>query len=1629
VAEDAERHAVEDEVVAGPLTIRKSTPDPPPAAGGDGYDPEKSLAAHTRRIFNVKPEDEKEPLTRSTLAVADTIDWLMRNGPTQVKQGLSEMLDGEIAKGGVKAVRGTALTAGAILAPSIARAAIAAPAAVATDIGLGTAVGAGTYKTVKPGARMMGATEDQAELAAEIAGFATGIPTSIYGTPRVLSAVEQGAARLGWRPGGGTPPPPPPPPPGAPPGPRPPLQVTFQPTTAAAPPRPQTAPVVPAAPLAGGGARVSAAPGATPAQMRAAAPLPTTRAQRKEGRWFDDLIRAAPPTKKINYKRELAESALPHIEAHAVGDLTTGENTFDVAIDSADNAVKFMHERSAQLIDATPNARLKTDPLAKAESRLAQHEDTTFLSRGVASLLERYPILRTPGQLSLKRADRIRWELSQRNRAALRENKWDIGNLRATDPVFAADEQAMIALREGVYGGLEDEGIAGVAAMRRAEGDVIEFRDMLGQHAFKGENKVPGTGLARSAHEAILALPVLPYRGRRALGAAADVLVGGKNRNELLAQVFRRRAGTAGPRPSYPSLPAQAPPVAAVATPGRAAAPPPATQPFRPPVVASAAAPPVVPGVGRPAPRPAGPMVPGLGRPAPPPPPPPAPPAPPPNVPGLGRPMPATVQRPPVQTGARAGSRWVGSPLDAEAKRMGVWLNDEQLALADALMRKYQRNAQQAILTVIEKAPLLATQPPVPKQLPAPSRVLVTPPPAPTPQPPATRVTPGAVAARDAWGRPTQFSGDPGAVDVPFPPRGPQGPFNPPPGAAPPGAPPLGPGPMGPFNPPGTRQPGGGGPAPAGAAPVGAAPGRVTAKMQIDETNARLAAAKAAGREVDPQAVWEQVQREMPIVNPEPAPSPEGSNVPRMARGEAPVRPAPAAPRPTENTIDAAVARSGAQLSPVQRQLADAAMTTNTSPADDVVRIVSEMSDEQAQTMLDEFLEFQRAQAEPAPRNLGGLVEEPEPPASTVLDQSVIDEPIGSDIVAPPVAPRTPAGKKKDPVAEGKRRRPNRQDHELTPGELQARLHEEGVTLSLRQIERVQALRRAGATREDAVTSVLQGVDVADTNRLLQGGAADANALADSRPDGLELHAGTHLRRRPDESPHALTKRRRDAQRAAYNARYIDHYRDLFDIVAAHAKQVEPDVNLETLQAAFDERVAQHEELVSQYLESPDNPQLLLKEIARKGGINTEDSTFPGEVKRLLEGVQFGRFGGVEGVFRKGGKSLSDIATDLTREGVRGQDNTFAHLEEQGGKLADLLDWAGANPPRYEEGVLPGSDKLSDLGVELDRPWWRSAEKAPPAGDEPPKVDVLDTGEEQPRLPGAGDVRDQNIETPKIELPFSLSGGVSERPQGTTADLFGNRPPEPEPAPKVAPPRDELLEQHWREVLQKLKEADAAIGKAADTDDRARMRQAYDDIMKTQAHTLEELIALEARVDTLHDALEISNDAGWKADDWRAFYEFRKSGMGPDAASRAVNNRQPAAAAPPKAPATRDMKAQANEVERLLTRAERALDQLDKKGIKGEEAEAIFAEVERIYKMPEQTPEDFQAVIDALNGAQDRANALLGAAMKARSGKRVAEQTAGWGDKEWSEYNRLVAAGGMLTSRARRLVNQKFRKN
>ena len=76
----------------------------------------------------------------------------------------------------------------------------------------------------------------------------------------------------------------------------------------------------------------------------------------------------------------------------------------------------------------------------------------------------------------------------------LRRNNYDVATARATDPGFAAREAAAESLRNGIYDGLENNGIAGVRDLRMDEGAIIKIRNAAQNQVFNGAKTVSGTG-------------------------------------------------------------------------------------------------------------------------------------------------------------------------------------------------------------------------------------------------------------------------------------------------------------------------------------------------------------------------------------------------------------------------------------------------------------------------------------------------------------------------------------------------------------------------------------------------------------------------------------------------------------------------------------------------------------------------------------------------------------------------------------------------------------------------------------------------------------------------------------------------------------------------------------------------------------------------------------------------------------------------------------------------------------------------------------------------------------------------------------------------------------------------------
>lgn len=164
------------------------------------------------------------------------------------------------------------------------------------------------------------------------------------------------------------------------------------------------------------------------------------------------------------------------------------------------------------------------------------------------------------------------------------------------------------------------------------------------------------------------------------------------------------------------------------------------------------------------------------------------------------------------------------------------------------------------------------------------------------------------------------------------------------------------------------------------------------------------------------------------------------------------------------------------------------------------------------------------------------------------------------------------------------------------------------------------------------------------------------------------------------------------------------------------------------------------------------------------------------------------------------------------------------------------------------------------------------------------RVDTLPTGEQQPRLPEAGAVRDQNVATPQIEAPFSLSGGVSERPTGQQGGLLDTIPAQAQTSPRES-------------VGQNAGAGTGAEGRAAgggvpasypgSRRESPRQREArrtahYNDVFP---HVLDAAQAVDPTIDPAHLRAEFDDQVNFLDEQHR---EFQGSGRDPKDLLRAV---------------------------------------------------------------------------------------------------------------------------------------------
>lgn len=236
------------------------------------------------------------------------------------------------------------------------------------------------------------------------------------------------------------------------------------------------------------------------------------------------------------------------------------------------------------------------------------------------------------------------------------------------------------------------------------------------------------------------------------------------------------------------------------------------------------------------------------------------------------------------------------------------------------------------------------------------------------------------------------------------------------------------------------------------------------------------------------------------------------------------------------------------------------------------------------------------------------------------------------------------------------------------------------------------------------------------------------------------------------------------------------------------------------LRALYDDRVRSARELIDDLsaIRGESGPTALLQEIRRLGGLQPFTKDFvPGMKTRNLRGdfasivenfKQTHGQAGASSVFRKEGLALDDLLQQLAA------DPKWAHLADE----RTFLDELDTISRGLVDDAVPGmGSALEAAGVRRGSRWWSDEGDTsfdPDAfvrGDEPDSlaaldeaiegpatprdalVDVLETGEAQPRLPGAvGEVRDANVPPPEFDAPFSLAREAAPTPQPTKQDAL-----------------------------------------------------------------------------------------------------------------------------------------------------------------------------------------------------------------------------------------------------------------
>ena len=335
------------------------------------------------------------------------------------------------------------------------------------------------------------------------------------------------------------------------------------------------------------------------------------------------------------------------------------------------------------------------------------------------------------------------------------------------------------------------------------------------------------------------------------------------------------------------------------------------------------------------------------------------------------------------------------------------------------------------------------------------------------------------------------------------------------------------------------------------------------------------------------------------------------------------------------------------------------------------------------------------------------------------------------------------------------------------------------------------------STTFDAVVAAHGGqvLDAPTTMEGTTGHVEDTPASAAETPagpvapnGGLQHDAAAGRGVQSPEERAARRRARAQARQAAaaYEGTELD---SLVHLAVSQGYEGKPD----DLRAELADRLQAIKDVHADVADSGRNGLTLLRAVAQYGGLSeTHETAQKGEIAWLKDHqdlkastsrtnlkappVRAGAVRGVKGVFNDArGKTLDGMLEALREDG------RFSHLES----INDLVGAIREAAMGHQDSV----DALGDLKSYLQSQGWEGigtatryegeegdasfdpialeAEAQTERSSAAPHEDVLDTGETQPRLPGAEQVRETEHKTPELEAPFSLT------PEGRTArDAF-----------------------------------------------------------------------------------------------------------------------------------------------------------------------------------------------------------------------------------------------------------------